>query len=212
MAREIVIPTPWSPLKGIAIALTVVVLAVGGFFAIRGLRAPAPSTIEVRAAPDVVLAMRDLARLETASFHLEKVVEVSDHQDAVFGLLSADDSLLLVAVGDVVAGVDLSKLDDKSIRTDWDKRSVKVTLPQPDIFMSRLDNDQTHVFTRKTDTLAKPNKDLEAKARKFAEDSMRKAATDAGILDRARTQAERTVRATLKAMGFESVDVQFKKQ
>jgi hypothetical protein len=209
--REVVIPAPTHVFKVILAAAAVVVLGIATLLVGRATRPAKNERVEVQAAPDVVLAMRDLSRLETESYHLEKVVEISDKQEAVFGLLDAEDSLLLVAVGDVVAGIDLGKLDAKAIQTDWPKRAVKITLPAPEVFSAKLDSKQTRVFSRKTDTLAKRDESLESKARLFAEQSMEKAAVDAGVLDRARTHAEKTVRATVGALGFQQIEITFSK-
>ena len=90
-----------------------------------------PQGLGPRAAPAVVLAVRDMARLEATSFHIEKVVEASDAQSRLWGFVEAKDTLLLVAVGDVVAGVDLSKLRDEDVTVDPAGRSVRMRLPAP---------------------------------------------------------------------------------
>jgi hypothetical protein len=206
------VPAPWNPLRGVLVVVGAIALLGMGVLVARAVMPSARTErVEVKTAPDVVLAMRDLARLETESYHLEKVVEISDKQEAMWGLVEAEDALLLVAVGDVVAGIDLGKLDAQSVQSDWEKRTVKITLPAPEVFSSKLDNEKTRVYQRKTDTLAKRDEALESKARLFAEKSMQKAAVDAGILERARLQAEKTVRATLGGLGFQQIQVEFKK-
>ncbi|MGZ3419961.1 MAG: DUF4230 domain-containing protein [Polyangiales bacterium] len=207
--REVMIPAPWNPFKVVFVVAAIVCLAAAALMVVRAIKPARSERIEVQGAPDVVLAMRDLSKLETESYHLEKVVQISDKQEAAFGLLEAEDALLLVAVGDVVAGIDFGKLDSKGIQTDWAKRSVKLVLPAPEVFSSKLDSAQTKVFSRKTDALAKRDETLESKARLYAEQSMQKAAVDAGVLDRARIHAEKTVRATLGALGFQQIDITF---
>src|SRR4051812_17291243 len=73
---------------------------------------PSTSRIELKPTPNVLVAMRELSRLETETYHLERVIELTDEQTKLYGLLRARDAVLLVAVGDVVAGVDLKKLAD----------------------------------------------------------------------------------------------------
>lgn len=197
---------PRLPLALLILASAVV---VGGLLVFRNKPAPPAERIEVRGSPDVIVAMRDLSKLETSSFHVEKVIEITDNQKSVWGLVDSKDALLLVAVGEVVAGVDLEKLEGAAVSSDWPKKSVNVTLPAPEIFFSRLDNAATHVYSRSTDTLAKRNENLEARARLEAENSMREAAIKGGILLRARAQAERTVRATLRSLGFEQITIAF---
>jgi hypothetical protein len=191
-------------------AAALFVACVGGAFYV-GTKAPqgVGSAASMRPTPTVVLAVRDLSRLESESYHVEKVVELTDAQSKLFGMVEAKDAILLVAVGDVVAGVDLSNLSDGDVRTDDVAHSVRVTLPAPEVFSSSLDEAQTHVYERRTDVLASRNEKLEGMARSEAEKQMRQAAIDQGILVRAKANAERTVRGLLRSLGFTSVDVQW---
>jgi hypothetical protein len=163
--------------------------------------------IEMRATPGVITAIHDLARLEATQFHIEKVVEVSEAQSRLWGLVEAKDALLLVAVGDVVAGVDLGKVHEVDVRVDQAAHSAYVRLPAPEIFASTLDERATHVYARATDVLAVRNEQLEGEARRTAEEQMRKAAIDAGILDRARASGDQTLRALLRSLGCERVEL-----
>jgi hypothetical protein len=167
----------------------------------------AGAAVELRATPGVVLAIRDVARLESTSFHIEKVVEASEAQSRMWGFVQAKDALLLVAVGDVIAGVDLSKVRDEDVVIADGGRSVRVRLPQPEILEATLDERATHVYSRSTDVLAARNEQLEGAARRAAEEQMRKAALEGGILDRARTSADHTLRALLRSLGYAEVDL-----
>jgi hypothetical protein len=157
--------------------------------------------------PAVVVAVRDLAQLEATSFHMEKVVEVSDAQTRLWGLVEAKDALLLVAVGDVVAGVDLAKVGDGDVSVDAATRTVHLRLPPATVLHAKLDERATHVYVRSTDVLAQRNEQLEGEARLRAEDAIRKAAIDAGILDRARESADHTLRSLLRSLGYEHTDI-----
>jgi hypothetical protein len=165
------------------------------------------SRFDLRATPGVVTAIRDVARLEATSFHIEKVVEAHDEQSRLWGLIQPKDALLLVAVGDVVAGVDLSRLGDGDVRVDARTRTLRIRLPAPEVTSSTLDERATHVYSRSTDALAERNEQLEGAARRAAEEQMRKAAVDAGILERARASADRTLRALLRSLGYEQVEL-----
>jgi hypothetical protein len=72
---------------------------------------------------------------------------------------------------------------------------------------STLDEHATHIYTRSTDVLANRNEQLEGEARRQAEEQMRKAAVDGGILVRARASADRTLRALLRSLGYEQVTI-----
>jgi hypothetical protein len=77
------------------------------------------------------------------------------------------------------------------------------------VFSTRLDTDRTYVHSRETDLLARRNEQLESKARSKAERRLRQAALEAGLLDRARRNARRTVTALARSMGHEKVRVTF---
>jgi hypothetical protein len=166
---------------------------------------------ELRPTPDVLLAVKSLARLETQSYHLERVVDLSDHETHVFGLLQAKDAILLVAVGDVIAGVDLEHVTAGDVDTDWTNKRVTMRLPPPSVFSATLDEKATRVYSRKTDLLAARHEDLEDRARTEAVRSMEKAAIDQGILDHARRDAERALTALLRSVGFDDVRIEWKK-
>jgi hypothetical protein len=168
--------------------------------------------VEVVPTPDVVLAVHSLGRLETESYHLERVVDLTDHQTQLFGLVKAKDGILLVAVGDVVAGVDLERLSPGDVDTDWSRRSVTLRLPPPSVFSAKLDEQATRVYSRTTDLLAAHHEDLESRARAEAARTMEKAAVDHGLLDRARADAERAMTGLLRSIGFGEVHVEWKRE
>lgn len=170
------------------------------------------SRTEVRPTPNVLLAVRELARLETITFHMERVVDLADEQTHLFGVVRSRDAILLLAVGDVIGGVDLQKLRDEDVATDWPNRRVRLRLPPAEVFITNLDNEQTRVYLRKTDTLASRHEDLEERARREAARNMQSAAIEAGLLGRAEQGAERSIRALLRSAGFEDVEITWRKE
>lgn len=165
--------------------------------------------LTVRDTAAVVMAVRDLAMLESAAYHLERVIDMRDRQAHLFGLFESEDAVLLVAAVDVVAGVDLRGLRDGDIQLDAQRTRATLILPPPQILSARLDSDRTYVHTRATSALAIPGKSLESRARREAEHALREAAIAAGILERARDNASRTLRALLLSLGFREVEVRF---
>jgi hypothetical protein len=160
---------------------------------------PTPTII-----PDPVTIIHDvraLARLETIQYTVEKVITAETNQGA-FAFLFAD-RLLLVAHGTVIAGVDLEKLKPEDM---WLEGSVlKVRLPAAEIFIATLDNDKTYVYERDTGVLRSPDQNLETSARQSAEDEIRKAAIEDGILNIARQNAETYLTRFFLALGYSDV-------
>jgi hypothetical protein len=155
----------------------------------------------VRRTADVVTAVRDLARLEAAEYHLERVIDLHDQQSRLYGLVEGEDAVLLVAAGDVVAGVDLAKVKAADVTPGKTPGTLLVRLPAPEIFHARLDEAHTYVHSRQTDMFAERNEALEGRARQLA------VARNSGILDRARVQTERLLRSMLRQFGAREVTI-----
>ncbi len=194
----------------VALVLAVVAGVAGAFLLGRTFTHDDREHLSSRPTPDVILAMRDLSRLESATFHMEKVVELTDEQSTVFGLVQAKDQILLVAVGDVVAGVDMAKLGDGDVQVDAASGTVRVVLPAPEVLSTAIDEKQTHVYGRSTDLLATRKEELETLAREEAAGQIERGAREGGILDRARASAARTVRALVLSLGFQKVVVEWR--
>lgn len=166
----------------------------------------------VRPTASILTAVRDLATLEAASFHMERVIDLRDTQRHMFGLFESQDAVLLVAAADVVAGVDLSSMRDGDIRFDRERRSAQVMLPPPVVLSARLDNERTYVHKRSTDALAVRAETLETRARIEAERTLRDAAIESGLLQRARSNAARTVKTLVESLGYDYVEVTFREE
>ena len=147
----------------------------------------------------IVHEVRALARLETIQYSIEKVItaEVSQGQ---LGFLFGD-RLLFVAHGTVVAGVDLSKLALEDVKLEG--KTVRIRLPEPEVFVTALDNDRSYVYDRETGILRHSDVNLETAARQAAEQEILKSAMEDGILDTARTNAENYLTRLLLSLGYE---------
>ena len=207
-----IVGASWLILFGLAVAM-----AGAGAFVLHMVQVARPSLppesttrTEVRPTPDVVLAIKSLARLETERFHIERVIDLSDHQTRLWGFVQADDAILLVAVGDVTAGVDLERVAAGDIDVDWASRHVTLRLPQPSVFSASLDEKATRIYSRTTDLLASRHEDLEDRARAEAVRSMEASAVEGGLLDRARRDAEQALSSLLRSLGFADIRIEWK--
>jgi hypothetical protein len=148
----------------------------------------------------IVREVQSLARLETASYTIEKVITAESGEGA-FGFLFRD-KLLLVAQGQVIAGVDLELIRPEDVRVAG--TTVFITLPAAEIFVATLDNDNTYVYDRETAVFGQ-QVDLETLARQEAESAILEAALEDGILDMAQNNAEAYLGQLIRAFGFEEV-------
>lgn len=203
-------PGCWTPvtimvLSGVLLVATFAGLLVGRCSAPDP--KPAASVTTIRTGPSVITAIRDLARLETSQYHIERVIDLTETQKRFFGLVEVQDALLLVAAGDVIAGVDLAELRDEDVVIDNARSSIEITLPPAKILSTRLDNQRTYVHTRRTDALAQRRENLETQARQRAEQTLSDAAKEGAILERADANAAKTIEHLARAFGYREVRV-----
>ncbi len=159
---------------------------------------PTPTLI---ASPQTIVhEVQTLARLETASYTIEKVI-AAESGEGPLGFLFRD-KLLLVAQGQVIAGVDLTRVTVNDVQVVG--TTVYITLPASEIFVATLDNENTYVYDRQT-ALFGQQVDLETLARQEAERVILQAALEDGILDMAQKNAELYVGSLIRALGFEEV-------
>ncbi len=152
----------------------------------------------------IIQQLKELNKLETASYQIEKVIDAGTNggafKDFFFG-----DRILLVANGSVIAGFDFSKLAANAVTIEG--KVLRIQLPPAEILSAALDNSKTRVYDRKVGILTSGNANLESQARAAAELSIRKAACDGDILGKASDYAGKSLAHLFEAAGFTSVQV-----
>jgi len=149
----------------------------------------------------VIHSVQMLSRLETVTYSIEKVITAESGQGPLGFLFG--DKLLLIAHGDIIAGVDLAQLgvDDVIIHDDG---TVTMRLPPVEVFVATLDNTRTSVYDRKTG-VAGLNTQLETSARQEAERLILEAAIEDGLEWKAEENARSVLRSFLLGLGFKNV-------
>ena len=147
--------------------------------------------------------VQSLSRLETVSYSVEKIITAESGQGSPFSFL-VGDRLILVAHGQVIAGIDLGKMTEDDITVSGDGR-VTVNLPPAEILVVTLDNQQTYIYDRDTGPIGM-NPALESEARKAAEQEILNAALEDGILDMAQKNGEVYILRLVLALGFDDVE------
>ena len=162
-----------------------------------------PTKVDVSSVA-VVEQVRKLARLETVVYSIDKVVE-GQRENVLLPDFLAGEKLLLVAHGEVIAGIDFGKLKPGDVAVSGD--AVKVHLPATEVLSTRLDNQHTRVYSRSTGLLVAADPNLESVVRQAAEQQVAQAAMADGILDKAHTNAVAAVTTLLYGLGFHTVSV-----
>ena len=161
---------------------------------------PTPTVI-----PDPVTIIRQvqsLARLETIQYTVEKVITAEVNQGVLGPLFG--DKLLLVAHGNVIAGIDLNEIQSTDLWLEGDV--LKARLPAAEVFSATLDNQQSYIYDRTTGLLTKGDPGLETAARQVAEQEIRKAAETDGILALAQQNAEAYLERLFNTLGYLKVE------
>jgi len=190
---------------GVFLFIALLIL-VGGYYIVSSLTNPLakPDIAVDTTRPSVIQEIKELQRLETAQFTIEKIIEAKTEGN-VFQEVLYGDKILLIAHGKVIAGVDLSTLSDTDVILSEQKVTLK--LPPAEIFLTNLDESQTKVYDRTLGLLSKGNKDLETTARQQASETIKKAACDGGILTEATENAKKQLTTLLQRFGYPQVDV-----
>lgn len=154
--------------------------------------------------PVVVEGIQDLDRLTTVRWTESVVVNKESGGSSLERFLTGE-KVVLVATGEVEAGVDLANLGPEDVEVDGERVSIR--LPEPEILSSSLDEDRTAVGNRDQGLLRlRPDDALVGEARRDAEAEITATAEENGILDYASSNAEDSIRAFVTTLGFEEVE------
>jgi hypothetical protein len=160
-------------------------------------------TIDV-SQPTVVDRVQRLQRLETVVYTMDKLVTGAKENPLLPDFLTGD-RLLMIAHGEVVAGIDFSNLKPGDVRVDG--KQVHLHLPTAQVFSTRLDSAKTRVYSRQTGVLVSTDPNLETQVRQEAERQLLEAAVADGILKTAQANAAVTITGLLRGLGFETVEL-----
>jgi hypothetical protein len=153
--------------------------------------------------PTVVHQIQQLQRLETVSYTMDKIIS-GEHGNAYLPKFLAGDRLLLIAHGEVVAGINLAGLQPGDVQVHGQK--VSIHLPPAEVLSTRIDNAKTRVYSRDTGLFSYSDPNLESEVREEAERQLQQAALQDGILKIAADNARNTIAVMLKGFGFVEVN------
>ncbi|CAN5611231.1 MAG: DUF4230 domain-containing protein [Rubrobacteraceae bacterium] len=160
-----------------------------------------------------VVDIRDLENLTTIRWIGQVVVTEEAEPGRVESLADAvgldtsaftGESVIVTATGEVEAGVNLEELGERDVRVNED--TVTINLPEPEIFSTSLDEEETGVYDRDRGIFVfGVNDEVAEDARREAVSEIEAAAEESDILAQADTNAEDAIRAFVETLGFEEV-------
>jgi len=155
--------------------------------------------------PTVVRQIQQLQRLETVRYTMDKIIGGGSDSTYLPKFLVGDRLLLLVH-GEVVAGINLAKVQPGDIAVRG--RNISIRLPQAEVFSTRVDNAKTRVYSRDTGLFSSTDPNLETEVRQEGERQLEQSALQDGILKAANQNARNTISSMLQGLGFNQVTIQ----
>jgi hypothetical protein len=153
--------------------------------------------------PVVVEGIQELDQLATVRW-TESVLITRETGGNILDRLFSGEKVIVIATGEVEAGVDLGDIDKDQVSVNGD--SVTIDLPEPEILSASLDEERTRVYDRDFSPLnVRPDDDLVEKARLRAVEKIEDAARENKILATAERNAEDGIRAFVTTLGFDEV-------
>jgi hypothetical protein len=172
-----------------------------GYFYLRYAAAREGATRHVVDAPAVLHQIQKLNELVTVRYTIQKVIGLEEEK-VPFG----SEKILLLVQATALGGVDLSTMTTQDVTCA--SNNVTLRLPAARVLHVFPNEQETKVWDR-SKTWWAPwvpfSKELEAKARRAALETIQGAAIEMGILSNAQQNAEISIREFLKLTGVESV-------
>ncbi|MCU0511502.1 MAG: DUF4230 domain-containing protein [Anaerolineae bacterium] len=137
--------------------------------------------------------IKQLTQLTTVRFSYASIVTSQSDMPALLQTLYGQ-SLVMVAVGHIQAGINLETLTADDVRYDEDSRIVTITLPPPTLLECFLNEAQSYVVERSSGVFAPDALTLDTTSRRFALQQFRAQALEEGILTQAQERAETALR------------------
>ena len=153
----------------------------------------------------LIMHIRGINKLASVTYTEQLIHKYETHRKS-FALKKwlRNDSILMVAHGEIIAGIDLSKMQREDITIQGG--TIQIRLPQPEIIMSKLDNEKTWIERRVSGRFAN-TKDTETLARREAEQKMLQTASEGGILEEAFQRIQQPLTQFLSTAGFSQIDI-----
>ena len=139
----------------------------------------------------VLTSVEDLGRMELVRYNFKDVVE---YEKSISRFIP-NSKLVLIVSGEAVGCVDFSKITQADIEFQGDSL-VQVALPEPEICYYKVDHSKSKVFSKENTYFQ--DAELVEEGYKYAEQNVKKAALNSGILRQTTVNAEKILKPMLE--------------
>lgn len=186
-------------MKYAVLLIVIAVLIIGLLFAYgRGLiPGLAPSyTLNVTIIRDQI---QQLSTLTTTRFSYSSLVTTERDMPDFLKLLYGEQQVM-VAVGHVTAGIDMTQIKPEDVQ--FTAGTLSIRLPAPALLDCFLDENATYIAAENTGLFARPASSVDVETRRYAVRQFRTAALENDILGNAQAQAQTAVRAFIELLAL----------
>ena len=153
----------------------------------------------------MVEKITSMGKLELVKYSMKDVLEKKQ-----IHTILPDERVLFVAVGEVTACIDLTKVARKDIIQNAAQKTVTVILPQPEICYARLDHQRSKVYDVSGVILPSTTQAMIEDIYKLAEKSLLDNAQQMDIIGKARQNAQVIFKPLLEGVSDKTVILKFK--
>jgi len=180
-------------------------------------QAPRATITPLPSATPIVVSWQELGYLTSVEYKLKTVVALERNKenanffDAVVEFLGGgSDRVLLSAVGNVQAGINMSKIGDADVEIDG--KSVKIAIPPAEVTSVELLPSETEIFDSRQSWVLSDYEGIEVEAMDIARDQLEGwAINQSNIQDTAEVVAKAQLDHFLRQLGFEEVEITIQK-
>ena len=169
-----------------------------------------------RSQPVLLQSMRDLSRYVAADGTFQVIVDLQQDKNNVPDFL-INERTLFVGSGTVEEYVEFGSLNGNALKVDNEKKSIQITLPQPQQSTAALDMNKSYVVAEQRGLLNRigdafrddPNK--QQRVYQTAQQRITDAAKSSGLDQRAEANTQKMLESLFTRLGYTSVSVTFTK-
>ena len=168
-----------------------------------------------RSQPPLLNSIQDLSRYVAAEGNFQVIIDVQENRKYIPDFL-VNDRVLFVAAGTVEAYVDFSNIGEGAIKASDDRRTVEITLPEPQMGKPNIDPENSRVFSQSRGLLNRikdafsndPNR--MAEVYKLAEERIAEAANASTMGERAKENTKKMLEGLLRSLGYQVITITYK--
>jgi hypothetical protein len=149
-----------------------------------------------------------LPELGTVEYVIGKVIK-ADHEATWYKF--GDRKILFTCKASLKAGIDLSKLTNEDIKTNFKQKSISITLPKAELMTLNIKPEEIFlVYEKRTLFRSSFTNDERNSILVQGEKSIRENVSELGILDDAEINAKIFMESFLRRAGYKIINISFK--